>query len=79
LMPMHDVVNTLVYCAKASDVETTIIGGEIVMRDGFILTVDEEATMREAARYGSAMYARGVKMWSEVKSFASANHANLRE
>ncbi len=66
LLPAHDIVNTLVYCAKASDVETTIIGGEIVMRDGKVTTLDETAARHAAAQYGAEMYARGVKMWSEV-------------
>ncbi len=67
LVPVHDVVNTLVYCAKASDVETTIIGGQIVMRNGLVTTVDEEQVIQAARAYGGAMYERGVKAWNEVR------------
>jgi 5-methylthioadenosine/S-adenosylhomocysteine deaminase len=68
LQPLHDVVNTLVYCAKSSDVETTIIGGEIVMRCGEVVTVDEAALRSAAARYGADLFDRGVQLWREVKA-----------
>jgi 5-methylthioadenosine/S-adenosylhomocysteine deaminase len=66
LMPLHEVINTLVYCAKASDVETTIIGGELVMHDREILTLDEEKTRHEAARYGDELFRQGVEAWRDV-------------
>jgi len=66
LIPLHDVINTLVYCAKSSDVETTIIDGQLVMRDREILTLDEEKTRHEAARYGGEMYRQGVEMWRDI-------------
>ncbi len=67
LMPAHDILNTLVYCAKSSDVETTIIGGEIVMRDGVIQNVDERAAMRDAARYGVHLFERGKDLWRDER------------
>jgi 5-methylthioadenosine/S-adenosylhomocysteine deaminase len=66
LMPLHDVINTLVYCARASDVETTIIDGQLVMHDRQILTLDEAQTRHEAARYGGELYRQGVEMWRGV-------------
>ena len=67
LQPVHDIINALVYCAKSSDVATTIIGGQIVMRDGEITTVDEAAVRHAAASYGADLYERGVRLWREVK------------
>ena len=67
LQPVHDILNLLVYCAKASDVETTIIGGQIVMRGGEITTVDEAAVRHAASSYGADLYERGVRLWREVK------------
>ncbi len=32
LVPVHDIINSLVYCAKGSDVETVIIDGQVVMQ-----------------------------------------------
>ena len=43
LTPVHNVKATIVYSAKASDVDTVIIDGRLVMRNRRILTVDEEA------------------------------------
>jgi 5-methylthioadenosine/S-adenosylhomocysteine deaminase len=65
-MPLHDVINTLVYCARSNDVETTIIDGQLVMRDRQILTLDEERTRHEAARYGAKLFQQGVEMWRGV-------------
>ncbi|MEW5717774.1 MAG: amidohydrolase [Chloroflexota bacterium] len=67
LMPTHDILNTLVYCAKSSDVATTIIGGDIVMRDGVIQMIDERAALNEAARYGARLFERGKELWAEER------------
>ncbi|MDD3108815.1 MAG: amidohydrolase family protein, partial [Alistipes sp.] len=32
LIPCHDLISNLVYCAKASDVDSVIVGGEMVVR-----------------------------------------------
>ncbi len=47
-----DIVPALVYCVRASDVETVIVNGRIVMKDRQILTVDERLIVREAKRVG---------------------------
>ena len=39
----NDVVSALVYSAQASDVRTTIIDGQVVMRAGELLTLDESS------------------------------------
>jgi 5-methylthioadenosine/S-adenosylhomocysteine deaminase len=48
--PRPDPVSTIVYAAEASDVETVIIDGKLVMRDGQLITVDEQEVRREAIR-----------------------------
>lgn len=48
LTPHHDVVATLVYAARGSDVETTVVGGELVVENGRCVRVDEEAICAEA-------------------------------
>lgn len=40
--PGHNPVSDLVYAAHASDIETVIIAGKVVMKDQSILTFDEE-------------------------------------
>ena len=46
--PVAEVVSSLVYSAQASDVETVIIDGQLVMRDRKLLTIDEVETVKTA-------------------------------
>ncbi len=48
LRPLHKAVSSLVYSARGSDVELTIVGGEIVYQHGHCLRIDERAVMDEA-------------------------------
>jgi len=46
--PLNDLHRQLVYCEDGSSVRMVMVAGEIVARDGEILTVDEEAIKAEA-------------------------------
>jgi 5-methylthioadenosine/S-adenosylhomocysteine deaminase len=48
-IPLYNVYSQLVYATKASDVQTVIINGRIVMRNRQLLTLDE-TTIKEKAR-----------------------------
>jgi len=50
-VPMYDVYAQLAYALKASDVETVIIGGRVVMRDRKLLTVNEQEAIVKAREY----------------------------
>ena len=50
--PVNDIIQNIVYCAKDSNVETTIINGRIIMENGKILTIDEESLTREGIKKG---------------------------
>jgi 5-methylthioadenosine/S-adenosylhomocysteine deaminase len=50
-VPMYDIYAQLAYALKASDVETVVIGGKVVMRDRKLLTVNEEQAIRKAREY----------------------------
>ncbi|MEJ3719960.1 amidohydrolase [Paenibacillus polymyxa] len=50
LMPHHNIKSLLVYSAIGSDVNTSIIDGEIVMRDGKVLTIDEQEVLEQIAK-----------------------------
>jgi 5-methylthioadenosine/S-adenosylhomocysteine deaminase len=50
-VPMYDVYAQLAYALKASDVETVIIGGRVVMRDRKLLTVNEQEAITKARDY----------------------------
>jgi 5-methylthioadenosine/S-adenosylhomocysteine deaminase len=47
--PVHDVGAALVYAARASDVDTTIVDGRILMRNRQLLTLDKATIIREVA------------------------------
>lgn len=51
-VPMYDVYSQVVYALKASDIETVVAGGEIVLKDGKVLTVDERQAIAKARQYG---------------------------
>lgn len=55
--PMGDVWSHLAYYENGSGVETSIIDGEVVLEDGRLLTLDEDAVLAEAdeivARHGA--------------------------
>lgn len=48
LAPIYDVISHLVYVADAQDVVTSIIAGQVVMKDGVVTTLDAD-TVRAAA------------------------------
>jgi len=47
----------LAYALKASEVETVIIGGRVVMRDRKLLTIKEEEVLAKAREYGKKVEA----------------------
>ncbi|MFI6869393.1 amidohydrolase family protein [Nocardia sp. NPDC050406] len=58
VQPLHRAVSSLVYAARGSDVEITIVGGQIVYRDGRCLLIDEDAAVAQAARHAELLIAR---------------------
>ncbi len=50
-VPMYDVYAQLAYALKASDVQTVVVGGRVVMRDRKLLTINEEEVLAKAREY----------------------------
>ncbi|MBZ5681141.1 MAG: amidohydrolase [Acidobacteriia bacterium] len=50
-VPMYDIYGQIAYSLKASDVQTVMIGGRVVMKDRKVLTVNEEAAIAKAREY----------------------------
>jgi 5-methylthioadenosine/S-adenosylhomocysteine deaminase len=50
MIPMHDAPSALVWAANGSDVDTSIIDGQIVMRDRQVLTMNELEILAEAEK-----------------------------
>lgn len=51
-VPMYDVYSQVVYALKASEVETVVVDGKTLLKDGKLLTVDEAKAMAKAKEYG---------------------------
>jgi 5-methylthioadenosine/S-adenosylhomocysteine deaminase len=56
-VPMYDVYSQVVYALKASEVESVVVGGKTLLKDGKLLTVDEAAAMSKAKEYAAKVQA----------------------
>lgn len=56
LQPMNDVIHQLVYCEGGQSVETVLVDGKVVVRNGRLTFVDEEALVREVEPVSAKMY-----------------------
>ncbi|GAB4411458.1 MAG: hypothetical protein OHK0032_07390 [Thermodesulfovibrionales bacterium] len=52
LTPIYDVYSHIVYSVRASDVETVIVGGRIVINNGRLHIADEAEIMAKAKKWG---------------------------
>ncbi|MFR9649445.1 MAG: amidohydrolase family protein, partial [Rikenellaceae bacterium] len=50
LQPLHNIISTLLYCVKASDVEMTIVDGRIIVEGGELLGVDMDEIIGDVNR-----------------------------
>ena len=77
--PVRNIVPNLVYSANGSEVKTSIIAGQIVMRDRRVLTVDESAVVAEAQRQAEAVAQRVAAdpLHSQLALLAAMNGGNL--
>ena len=58
LTPVTDPVRTLVYHAHAKDMETVLVDGRVLVRDGVLLAIDEDELVERAAVAGAAAWER---------------------
>jgi 5-methylthioadenosine/S-adenosylhomocysteine deaminase len=58
LTPGVDVVSTLVYSGQASDVEYLLIDGQLLLREGNLVRIDEASVLDEATREFDALTKR---------------------
>jgi cytosine/adenosine deaminase-related metal-dependent hydrolase len=65
LTPVNDPVRTLVYHGHAKDVETVMVDGRIVVRDGRVVGEDETALLDAAALASDAAWERFVARYGD--------------
>ena len=61
LTPAHDLVSHLAYAVRGSDVEHTVVGGEVVVRNRELQTLDETAVRRTAERRAETLIERAER------------------
>lgn len=66
LAPTMRIVSAFVHNGQPSDIESVMVDGEFVMRDGKVLNVDEEAVIAEADRIGRRVWHRLLKRYPNV-------------
>lgn len=59
--PAAEVVSALIYAANASDVDTVIVDGQLMMRDRNLLTIDEADVVKTAAAEAKKLSIRAQK------------------
>ena len=63
MMPVNDKIAALVTAMHSSNIESTMCDGKWLMRDRKILTLDEEAILKEGAERAAAIYRRaGIEL-----------------
>jgi len=56
-VPLYDVYSQIVYALKASNVETVVIAGRVVLQYGRVLTIKERDVIAKAREYGAKVAA----------------------
>jgi 5-methylthioadenosine/S-adenosylhomocysteine deaminase len=56
-VPMYDIYAQIAYSLKASDVETVVIAGRVVMQERKLLTIDEPRVLDKAREYRKSVSA----------------------
>jgi 5-methylthioadenosine/S-adenosylhomocysteine deaminase len=79
--PQRDVVSALVYSAIASDVRTTIIDGQVLMRDGALLRLNEASVIEEANHEAKGLAQRAgisVQVAEKTGEQVTSSNGDLR-
>ena len=67
LIPMLRVVSDFVHNGQARDVESVMVDGRWLMKDGAVLTMDEPALLAEAQRVANAAWSRQFRARMDLK------------
>ncbi|HEV8719462.1 MAG TPA: amidohydrolase [Candidatus Binatia bacterium] len=64
LHPLNNVIHQLVYCEGGESVDTVLVDGEIVVRDGRLTWVDEDALIKAVAPISETMF----RIYNRIKN-----------
>ena len=68
LTPANNLLSNLVHYGQAADVETVIVGGEVVMRNGKVLTMNEDDVIRNANEATTNAWMRLREQFPDIPS-----------
>ena len=66
LVPTMRIVSAFVHNGQPSDIESVMVDGEFVMKDGRVLNLDEETIIREADVIGRRVWNRLLEKYPNV-------------
>ena len=58
LVPYTDIISNVVYSAMGSDVDTVLVDGNVILREGKALTLDEDRIVSEAQKHQDDLFTR---------------------
>ncbi|WP_255170802.1 amidohydrolase family protein [Natrononativus amylolyticus] len=66
--PLRTAIPNVVYGANAGLVGTVLVGGDVVVEDGAVTTVDEEGVLEKATARAEAVFSRAAADWRAADS-----------
>jgi len=64
--PNYSLLNNIVYCCNGRDVDTVIVNGRVVVRDGKLTTADESELVTLAEEKGRALMRRALEKHADL-------------
>lgn len=58
MRPYNDYVNNLVFAANSSNIRLVMVGGEVLVHDGRMISLDEDAAIEEAEEYAYKTFSK---------------------
>jgi 5-methylthioadenosine/S-adenosylhomocysteine deaminase len=58
LTPVYDIPSHLVYCAKGTDVKTSMVNGKLLMEDYEVIVINEEDVIKKANAASKALLSK---------------------
>ncbi len=65
-VPNYSLLNNVVYCCNGRDVNTVIVNGQIVVRDGRLQTIDEARVIQLAMERGRGLMQRALEKETDL-------------
>jgi 5-methylthioadenosine/S-adenosylhomocysteine deaminase len=78
LRPLNDAYNSLVYVENGASVDTVIVDGEVVVRHGIVLTLDEPALRDEAQEIAERLASLNPDRWAFARKLTPYVRAACR-